>query len=446
MNFPLRILFVNQYYWPDRAPTAQSLADLAEFLANRGHEVHIVCSAGQYDSTSSHGEALSSFEVHKGVLVRRIGATSFGRDGKLGNLSQLVDFASFHALCAVHVLSSARKFDVVVTLTTPPLIAIYASVAARLFRTVRHVHWTMNLHPDIGIEMGLLRRTGLLARVLSGLTDWQLRTSAACVSLGDCMTNRLRAKRVSASRISRIPMWGLDLPDGDEEDDFRTEWDLEGRFVVMHAGNAGAICTFDVVREAAVRMRSDDRFVFMFVGAGRQIRELRAFAESHDLTNVRFRPYVPREQLARVLRTGDVHLVSLRAELTGTSVPSKLYGIMAARRPAIFIGAPDSESAAAIRRYSCGKVVSPTDPDAFEAAVRQFAMDPVLRASAGSRGREGYEREFNPTICCTSWATLIESIGTPPDKGRRSTRAKCRAGRASSGSQWLAISAQQRAF
>jgi hypothetical protein len=315
------------------------------------------------------------------------------------------------------MLLVARKFDVVVTLTTPPLIAVYATLAARLFRRLRHVHWTMNLHPDIAIEMGLLRRTGPLARTLSALTDWQLRTSHACISLGDCMTARLNAKGINVTRISRIPMWGLDISGADSKDDFRTEWGLDGKFVVMHAGNAGAICTFDVVREAAIRLRGDDRFVFLFVGAGRQIRDLAAFAADRGLTNIQFRPYVPREQLARALRTGDVHLVSLRSELTGTSVPSKLYGIMAARRPAIFIGARESESAHAIERYRCGTVVSPSDPDAFEAALRAFLEDPSLRANAGDGGREGYEREYNAIACCTRWAALIENISTRQDEG-----------------------------
>ena len=43
-----RLLFVNQYYWPDHASTAQHLADLAEHLAARGHEVHVLCGQGAY--------------------------------------------------------------------------------------------------------------------------------------------------------------------------------------------------------------------------------------------------------------------------------------------------------------------------------------------------------------------------------------------------------------
>ena len=39
-----RILFINQYYWPDHASTAQHLTDLAESMAARGYECHVLCS------------------------------------------------------------------------------------------------------------------------------------------------------------------------------------------------------------------------------------------------------------------------------------------------------------------------------------------------------------------------------------------------------------------
>ena len=45
---PGKLLFVNQYYWPDHASTAQHLADLAEHLATRGHDVHVLCGQGAY--------------------------------------------------------------------------------------------------------------------------------------------------------------------------------------------------------------------------------------------------------------------------------------------------------------------------------------------------------------------------------------------------------------
>src|SRR3954471_18130351 len=71
-----RLLFINQYYWPDHASTAQHLTDLAESLAARGYECHVLCSRGGYRPGAPRAAA---FEVHNGVHIHRVGATALGR-------------------------------------------------------------------------------------------------------------------------------------------------------------------------------------------------------------------------------------------------------------------------------------------------------------------------------------------------------------------------------
>src|SRR5262245_11508033 len=61
---PQRVLFVNQYYWPSHASTAQHLADLAEAMAVQGYECHVLCSRvgpGQADCPAR--------EVRNGVQI-----------------------------------------------------------------------------------------------------------------------------------------------------------------------------------------------------------------------------------------------------------------------------------------------------------------------------------------------------------------------------------------
>ncbi|MFO0954810.1 MAG: hypothetical protein U0835_27345 [Isosphaeraceae bacterium] len=52
---------------------------------------------------------------------------------------------------------------------------------------------------------------------------------------------------------------------------------------------------------------------------------------AEGLANIRFLDYF-REQLHASLSLADVHLISMRHEMTGIVVPGKLYGVMASRR------------------------------------------------------------------------------------------------------------------
>src|SRR3954447_1568 len=73
---PTKILFINQYYWPSHASTAQHLTDLAESLAERGFECHVLCDRG---GQAAEPARRPSHETHNGVHIHRVCATTFGR-------------------------------------------------------------------------------------------------------------------------------------------------------------------------------------------------------------------------------------------------------------------------------------------------------------------------------------------------------------------------------
>ena len=84
------------------------------------------------------------------------------------------------------------------------------------------------------------------------------------------------------------------------------------------------------------------------------------------------------------LGVADVHLISLRPELEGLIVPSKYYGIAAAGRPVIFIGAADGEIAQLLLSTGSGMVVAEGDGVGLARAVCAYAQDRRTGAGAWS--------------------------------------------------------------
>ncbi|MGC8644242.1 MAG: glycosyltransferase family 4 protein, partial [Isosphaeraceae bacterium] len=194
-----RILLINQYYWPDHASTAQHLADLAESLAARGYECHVLCAQGRYKP----GEpALPHHEIHEGVHIHRVPATSLGRKN---NLSRYADYLSFYARA---VIKAARmpRFDAVVTLTTPPIIGLIGTLLRR-FRGMPHIYWSMDLHPDASLALGRMSRQNPIVRGLAWLSDFVYRHADRVVVLGPYMADRVVLKGVRRDRIVSIPVW-----------------------------------------------------------------------------------------------------------------------------------------------------------------------------------------------------------------------------------------------
>lgn len=416
----MRILFVNQYYWPDYAATAQQMSDLAEWLVERGHDVHVVCSRGQYDDGT--GRPSPKRETRRGVHIHRLRAPGFAKGSGLG---RLIDYAGFHLLVGLWLLTRGWRFNAVVTLTTPPLIGIYATALRLLsFGKVRHVCWAMDLHPDLEFDLGMWSPRHPLYALLGRLNDAHFRRASAVVALGEAMAERLAEKGIKPSKLHTISVWNRAdqiEPDAPDAAALKREQGFEGKFVVMYSGNAGVIHTFDAVREAMRRLKHDDRFAFVFVGSGKRLPELVEFAEAEGIANFRRLGYFPRERLSASLGMGDAHLVTLRPEMRGVAVPCKTYGIMAAARPVLFVGGPDADTARQVRAGEAGYVVAHDDPDGLVDAMLQLADDPAHAGRLGRNGRAYFEARAERAVCCRAWTELLESLGGAPAKGAAMT-------------------------
>lgn len=402
---PRRILFVNQYYWPDHASTAQHLADLAEALAARGHEVHVLCGRGGYKPGTPRPLAR---ETHNGVQIHRVAATSFGRKS---TLHRMIDYLSFYFRAFILALFLPR-FDAVATLTTPPIIGLVGTML-RALKGSRHLYWSMDLHPDASIALGRMSPKNPVVAWLAWLSDAVYRRADKVVVLGPYMADRIAAKGVRSDRLASIPVWSRRdeiYPVPREGHELRERLGLADKFVVMYSGNLGLAHSFDEAIEAARRLRDRDDIVFLFVGGGPRLAEVRSAKDSEGLDNIRLLDYFPRGQLHASLSVADVHLITMRGEMTGVVVPGKLYGAMASARPTLFVGPDHCESADTIRAADCGTTVRLGDSEGLVEAITHLAADPELAAELGQKGRNAFLDRHERDHCCADWATLIDDL------------------------------------
>jgi colanic acid biosynthesis glycosyl transferase WcaI len=404
-----RILFINQYYWPDHASTAQHLTDLAESLAAQGFECHVLAAQSRYAPESPRPPA---YEERAAVRIHRVPATSHGRRA---TWTRMADYLSFLSLAFAKAFVLPR-FDVVVTLTTPPMIGLVGTVLKRL-RGSRHVYWSMDLHPDASLALGRISRFNLFGRLMYALSGFVYRQADKVVVLGPYMADKIALKHVPPERIATIPVWSrrdeiYAIPRAASS--LRKALALGDVFVAMYSGNMGLAHSFDEFLEAARRLRHNPAILFIFVGDGPRRAEVRDAKEQGGLTNIRLLDYVPRSQLHASLALADVHLISMRPAMTGIVVPGKLYGAMAASRPAVFVGPEHCEPADSIRSAGCGFTVAPGDVDALVRALELLAGDASIRRRMGERARSAFLAHFEQKLCCRDWHLLLAELAAPP--------------------------------
>lgn len=395
----MKVLLLNQFFHPDLAATAQIATDLAEDLAAQGLEVTALAAQGTYLGSAR----LPREETYRGVRIVRVPCTSLG---KASIARRMADYGSFFLSAAARVLAGTRH-DVVVAMSTPPLVASLGG-AARALRGTRFVYWLQDVYPELAVEFGVLSPGSLAARGFDAVSRWTLRRADAVVVLGEAMAQRVRGKGVSSKRVHVIPNWadGAAIrPVGHDTNDFRREHGLDGKRVVLYSGNMGRGHDMGTILDAARRLRDVSDVVFLFVGEGAKRREVEAAAR--ELANVKVLPYQPRERLAESLSAGDVHVVSQDRCTEGLIEPSKLYGVLAAGRGVLYVGPPGSEVARTISAEGVGEVVA--NGDGASAAA---ALDRLLgqTEAIGVRARAAFDREYDRRHRTARFAELLRAV------------------------------------
>lgn len=404
-----RVYFLNRYFHPDESATAQLLADLARGLASRGFEVHVICSRQLYGDASAR---LPAAEQIDGVFVHRLWTTTFGRRRLLG---RAVDYVSFYSSCFLALILRLRAGDIVVAKTDPPLISIVAAVAVTLRRATL-VNWLQDVFPEVASALGANPLPKRLSAWLRRARNWSLNAAAVNVVLGRRMRDHIRGEGIAEDKIVVIPNWAIvegapvegAHPAAPGTSQLRRQLGFDERFVVGYSGNLGRAHDHMTLLGAAEALHGDDRFVFLMVGGGVNMDALRAATLNRGLGNVRFLPYQSRDTLSDSLAAADVHLVSLRPELEGLIVPSKLYGILAAARPVIFIGDAAGEVAQVIHDAACGVTVASGDSAALTVVLQGLALDPQHCAAMGARAADLSMREFLAANAVVRWADALQ--------------------------------------
>jgi colanic acid biosynthesis glycosyl transferase WcaI len=421
----MHIVALNHVYWPNSAATAQLLTELLEAIAARGHRVTVVC-------RQEAGHEGGREEVREGVRILRV------RDAGLGKrtlLHRAADYASFYLGATAALAGIRESIDALLPLTTPPLLSLAAQAVGRL-RGVPVVSVVQDLYPDVAVALGAIPQGSLVHRGFLAASRLSLCRSEAVVVLSEAMRRRVLAYGVDDARIRTIGNWALGAIDpadarGEAGREARLRYGLGDRFVVMYSGNMGAGHQFDTLLGAARALREDDGVVFAFVGDGVRRPEIEAAVARDGLTNVRLLPLAPLDFLGESLAAADVHVVTMRDDMVGLIVPSKLYGIYAAERPCLFIGPAEADVAESIAEAGAGASFPNGDVAGVVAWLEALRASPETAEAMGRAGRAHLSAAHGRAQAVDAYLEVLSraagAVGTPPPDAARPERVQRRA-------------------
>ena len=413
----MRILFLTMYYQPDSAATGILMAELAEELAQRGHDVRVITSMPHYSTNSIWPEYKGKWfkrERQGAILIHRVWSYVPVHKDKL--VPRFFSYLSFTLLSAFAGLLMPRPDVILTPSPSPPLTnGISAYLLGRL-RGVPFVSNIQDIYPDVAIRMGVMKNKSVIAGY-KNLERFVYAHSRAITVISEGFRRNLTAKGVPPDKISVIPNFidaAFVLPHP-RRNDFSAAQGWDDKFVVLFAGNVGMSQGLDTVLEAAGLLRETPDLLFVIVGNGAAKPSLIAQAQAMNLPNVQFLPYQDYEHVPAMYSSADIGLIPLRRGFSNDSVPSKLFTIMGVARPVIASVDAYSETAEIITQAKCGVCLEPEDPAALAAAILSVFRDKAKADEMGRRGRQYAEAHYTRTSVAHQYELIFDRLRHGPE-------------------------------
>ena len=319
----MRILFLNQYFPPDPAPTGILFREVADEFARLGHEVDFVDAGQDYRAAQSGGRMKRELSA----LWRML------REGR-----------------------ARRRPDVVVSGSSPPCLGVVADRVARKHRAA-HIHWAMDMYPELAIELGEIRRTSLVAKITGWAMRGVYRRAKSVIALDDDMASRFRAQRLTPLCI-RPWVAQRSGASADVAAEPGSPWTW------IYSGNLGRAHEWETLLAAQALLEArgvDARLLFQ--GGGPSWKAAQAKAAALGLKRCDWQGYAPAEDLTASLFRCEALIATQLPAVRGLLWPSKLALMLTLPRPLLFVGPTDGAIAAELRGFAHAGTFAPGDAE-----------------------------------------------------------------------------------
>lgn len=392
-----KLWVISELFYPDETSTGYILTEIANKLVDK-YDVNVICGPEIYDSKKSR-DAGSKQTLDSSVGLYRTDAINLDKD-KL--LSRLVRFfvASFRLYGIAK--KQIHKEDKVLLVTNPPLlIKLIADLKKKTgFEFIILVH---DVFPE-NVRAAGLKVPSFVYSITKKTLDNSYAKADKLIALGRDMKNLLVQKTNGRGNpeICIIENWGdIESINPSENDENRNG------IIIGYAGNIGR--GQGLMEFLKVFGKVENKLLsFHLWGTGAAEQNLKDYVSRNSLNNVVFHGPYFRSRQNEVLNACDIALVKLARNMYGIGVPSKAYNIMAAGKPILYIGHPDSEISLEVSENEMGFCFDNDDVGSLITFLNTLGFESLNQMKVmGKNARLLAQRKYSKNVILQKLSEII---------------------------------------
>lgn len=410
-----KLLIYAHYYYPDVASTGQILTELAEGLSG-DYQVTVICTVPSYTGSIEERYKKQKFyrENINGIDVLRIRVPEFDKNKPLSRIRNILSYF----FSAIKATSLVGDQDYIYAISQPPILGGVLGIIGKKAKKAKLIYNIQDFNPEQMIAVSFVK-TWIARKIMMRVDKHSCRKSDKIVVVGRDMVETLKRRfGNNVPSYTYINNWinEKEIIPLDEDDkrvqQFKKEHGLDDKFVIMYSGNIGLYYDLLELERVIASFKDQKDVVFAFVGQGSVLTDMEKYKQDNDLDNIVFIPYQAKEDLVYSLNAADVHFVVNAKGIKGVSVPSKIYGVMAAAKPVLGILEEATEARMIIEESGCGRVVNPGDYKAITETIQYYIDNKNSQelADMGNEGRRYLEAHLTKDTSLEKYAEVLSAL------------------------------------
>ena len=405
----MKLLVSSMTFAPDHSGISLYSTDFAAYAAEQGHEVTVVTAFSWYPKWVKAPEdrrRLFQKDTYKGAKVLR-GYLYVPK--KVSTLTRIVQEISFVAFAFFNFLRAGKQ-DAIVIFTTPINLGVVGVLFKKLWGAKLLIN-VQDLQLDAAKSLGMLSKLPIVD-VMNGIEKYSYRKSSLVTSISSGMINLINAKGIKKENVYLWPNW-INVAEAHAkgmEGNFRKKFPAyRDKIIIGYAGNVGVKQGLSVLIDLAGRFEQNSELVFLIIGQGGDVDNLKKYAQQAKVDNFHFIDFLSQEDYYDFLTDADIIFISQKKDSGDVYFPSKLLGIMA-KEKLVFVSADvDSEIYKVIAGNQLGVASDYGTTDLLASQLRHYLSD-TASFEVYKRNAYRYVQQFDREYVLSSVLNRLEAL------------------------------------
>ena len=410
----MKALYLKSYYFPESLASSYLGTQTQEAMAREGIKMEL------YTPMPSRGIDKQTRKIYSKLRVehKMDGMLTIRRFPLFAEKKSLALRALRYTLQCIKLFNrgvfakAAKDVDVIMAASTPPILG----PTAALIKMIRHkpiIYNLQDIFPDSLVGTGMTHKGSMLWKIGRCLENFTYRHCDKIIVVSEEFKRNIMAKGVPSDKIEVIYNWvdeNVVIPVPKAENPLYEELGVDrSKFTVVYAGNLGNAQNIDIIIDAAARLKDKENIQFVIFGTGGLEEDIRGRISEDRLTNLSLHPLQPYEKVSQVYSLGEVCIVSCKAGLGGSAMPSKTWSIMSCGRP-VLANFDKGELKTILESWGCGVFTQANDLHGFVAAIEALATAPEKCVSMGEAGRKFILENLTKDAGTKKYIDVIKSV------------------------------------